>query len=76
MLDLIVSDAKLIAKVTVKIAIFGIVYTLTGLARLEATICTMKQKDGAIEIIPFDNKDKKNFGAAQTNFLKIVQDEK
>jgi len=76
MLDLIVSDAKLIAKVTEKTAIFGIVYTLTGLARLEATICTMKQKDGAIEIIPFDNKDKKNFGAAQTNFLKIVQDEK
>jgi len=76
MLDLIVSDAKLIAKVTEKVAIFGIVYTLTGLARLEATICTMKQKDGAIEIIPFDNKDKKNFGAAQTNFLKIVQDEK
>ena len=76
MLDLIVSDAKLIAKVTEKTAIFGIVYTLTGLERFDATVCAMNQKNGVIERITFDNKDKKNFGAAQTNFLKVVEDQK
>lgn len=75
-LDMIVSDAKLVAKITEKTAIFGIVYTLTGLERFDATVCAMKQKDGQIERIMFDNKDKKNFGAAQTNFLKVIEDQK
>ena len=75
-LDMIVSDAKLVAKITEKTAIFGIVYTLTGLERFDATVCAMKQKDGQIERIPFDNKDKKNFGAAATNFLKVMEDQK
>ena len=76
MLDLIISDAKLVAKVTEKTAIFGIVYTLTGLERFDATVCAMKQKDGQIEHFIFDNKDKKNFGASQTNFLKVIEDQK
>ena len=76
MLDLIISDAKLVAKITEKTAIFGIVYTLTGLERFDATVCAMKQKDGQIERIMFDNKDKKNFGASQTNFLKVIEDQK
>ena len=76
MLDLIVKDAKLFAKVTEKEAMFGIVYTMTGLARLEATVCKMKQKDGQMERIMFDNKDKKNFPASATNFLKLIDDEK
>ena len=76
MLDLIVSDAKLIAKVTEKTAIFGIVYTLTGLERFDATVCAMNQKNGVIERIAFDNKDKKNFDAKTTNFLKLIDDEK
>ena len=67
---------KLVAKITEKTAIFGIVYTLTGLERFDATVCAMKQKDGQIERIPFDNKDKKNFGAAATNFLKVMEDQK
>ena len=75
-LDMIVSDAKLVAKITEKTAIFGIVYTLTGLERFDATVCAMKQKDGQVERIPFDNKDKKNFGAAATNFLKVIEDQK
>lgn len=75
MLDLIISDAKLIAKITEKTAVFGIVYTLTGLERFDATVCAMNQKDGVIEKIAFDNKDKKNFGASQTNFLKIIEDQ-
>lgn len=76
MLNLIISDAKLIAKVTEKTAIFGIVYTLTGLERFDATVCAMNQKNGVIEKISFDNKDKKNFGAAQTNFMKVIEDQK
>jgi len=75
-LDMIISDAKLYAKVTDKYAVFGIVYTLTGLERFDATVCKMKQKDGQIERIMFDNKDKKNFDAKTTNFLKLIDDEK
>lgn len=75
-LDMIISDAKLIAKVTEKYAVFGIVYTLTGLERFDATVCKMKQKDGQIERMMFDNKDKKNFDAKTTNFLKLISDEK
>lgn len=73
-LDLIISDAQLLAKVTDKYAVFGIVYTLTGLEKLEATVCKMKQKDGQIERIMFDNKDKKNFDAKTTNFLKLIDE--
>ena len=72
MLDLIIADAKLYAKVTEKYAVFGIIYTLTGLEKFEATICLMKQKDGQIERIMFDNKDKKNFNAKTTNFMKLI----
>jgi hypothetical protein len=75
-LDMIISDAKLFAKVTDKYAVFGIVYTLTGLERFDATVCKMKQKDNQIERIMFDNKDKKNFDAKTTNFLKLIDDEK
>ncbi len=75
-LDMIISDAKLFAKITDKYAVFGIVYTLTGLERFDATVCKMKQKDGQIERVMFDNKDKKNFDAKTTNFLKLIDDEK
>lgn len=73
MLDLIVADAKLYAKVTEKYAVFGVVYTLTGLEKFDATVCLMKQKDGQIERIMFDNKDKKNFDAKTTNFMKLTE---
>jgi hypothetical protein len=76
MFDLIVKDAKIYAKITEKYAVFGMVYTLTGLNRLEATICKMNQKDYKVEVIMFDNKDKKNFDAKSTDFLKLINDEK
>ncbi len=72
MLDLIVTDAQLFAKVTEKEATFGIVYTLSGLEQFDATVCKMKQKDGQIEHIMFDNKDKKNFDAKTTNFVDLL----
>ena len=72
MLELIITDAQLFAKVTEKEATFGIVYTLTGLEQFDATVCKMKQKDGQIEHIMFDNKDKKNFDAKTTNFIDLL----
>jgi hypothetical protein len=33
----------------------------------------MKQKDGKIETIMFDGKDKKNFDAKTVNFMKIIE---
>lgn len=72
-LDMIVSDAKLYAKITEKYAVFGVVYTLTGLESLDATVCKMKQKDYQIETILFDNKDKKNFDAKTTNFIDLTK---
>ena len=73
MLELIIADAQLFAKVTEKEATFGIVYTLTGLEQFDATVCKMKQKDGQIERIMFDNKDKKNFNAKANNFIKLIE---
>lgn len=71
-LDMIITDAKLFAKVTEKEATFGIVYTLTGLEQFDATVCKMKQKNGQIERMMFDNKDKKNFDAKTTNFVDLL----
>jgi hypothetical protein len=74
MFDMIVSDAKIYAKITEKSAIFGIVYTLTGLEKFEATISAMKQKDGVVETILFDNSDKKTFSDKATDFLGIEKE--
>lgn len=71
-LDMIITDAKLFAKVTEKEATFGIVYTLTGLEQFDATVCKMKMKNGQIERMMFDNKDKKNFDAKTTNFIDLL----
>ena len=73
MLDLIIKDAQLYAKVTEKQAVFGIVYTMTGLESFDGTVCLMKSKNGAIESLPFDMKDKKNFDAKTTNFLDLIE---
>lgn len=72
MLNLIIKDAQLLAKITEKQAVFGIVYTLTGLEQFDATVCKMKQKNGQIEQIAFDNKDKKEFDAKTTNFIDLL----
>jgi hypothetical protein len=74
MFDMIVSDAKIYAKITEKSAIFGIVYTLTGLEKFEATISAMKHKDGVVETILFDNSDKKTFSDKATDFLGIEKE--
>ena len=72
MLDMIVKDAQIMAKITEKEGVFGMIYTLTGLEKFDATICKMKQKDGQIEHVTFDNKDKKEFDAQANKFLAII----
>lgn len=72
-LDMVISNAKLLAKVTEKYAVFGVVYVLTGLEEFDATVCKMKKKDNQIEHMMFDNKDKKNFDAKTTNFINLVE---
>lgn len=72
-MNLIVAKAQIMAKVTEKEASFGLIYTLTGLNQLDASICVMKQKDNVIEVIPYDSKDKTNFGAKATEFASLIQ---
>lgn len=71
-LELIITDAQIMAKVTEKEAVFGLIYTSTGLEKTDATICKMKAKDGSIEVMQFDPKDKKNFDAKTTKFLGLI----
>jgi len=72
-LNLVIKDAQLIAKVTEKEAMFGAVCTTTGLDKYDYPICKMKLKDGQIEHICYDPKDKKNFGAAATKFMSLTE---
>ena len=72
-LELIFTEAQIMAKVTEKEAVFGLIYTTTGLEKWDGTICKMKQKDGVIEVIGYDSKDKKNFDAKTTKFAALIE---
>lgn len=76
-MNLVVTDAKIVALVDKKQAMFGVVYTLTGLEKLDATICKLKrtEKDGHVSIthIDFDSDDNKNFNKEATNFKKMLK---
>lgn len=71
-LELIFTEAQIMAKVTEKEAVFGLIYTTTGLEKWDGTVCKMKQKDGVIESMPYDSKDKKNFDAKTTKFAALI----
>ncbi len=71
-LELIFTEAQIMAKVTEKEAVFGLIYTTTGLEKWDGTICKMKQKDGVIESMPYDSKDKKNFDAKTIKFAALI----
>lgn len=71
-LEMIFSQAQIMAKVTEKEAVFGMIYTTTGLEKWDGTICKMKMKDGVVEVMPYDSKDKKNFDAKTTKFVDII----
>ena len=72
-LDLIITEAQIMAKVSEKEAIFGVIYTCSGLEMYDAPICKMKLKDGKVEHMPYDSKDKKNFGAKDVKFLGVIE---
>ena len=76
-LGMIVSKAKVVGLCTKKHAMFGVVYTLTGLEVKDATICKIKrtEKDGhtSLESISFDSEDNKNFSKEDTNFKKHLK---
>jgi hypothetical protein len=76
-MSLVVTDAKLVALINKKQAMFGMVYTLSGLETLDATICKLKrvEKDGHTSIthIEFDSEDSKNFTKESTNFKKMIK---
>ena len=74
-LELAFTEAQIMAKVTEKEAVFGLIYTTNALVKWDETICKMKQKDGVIESIPYDSKDKKNFDAKTTKFAALVTQE-
>lgn len=75
-LDIIIKEAQIMAKIEEKEAVFGVIYTLTGLEKMDATVCKMKLKDGKVEHIMFDDKDKKNFDAKTTKFIGIIDESK
>lgn len=75
-LDVVIKDAVLMAKVEEKQAVFGVVYTCISLDKSEIPVCKMKLKDGVIEHIPYDSKDKKNFDAKTTKFIDLIDESK
>ena len=74
-LELAFTEAQIMAKVTEKEAVFGLIYTTNALVKWDETICKMKQKDGVIESMPYDSKDKKNFDAKTTKFATLITQE-
>lgn len=69
-MELIVSEAYVLARVTEKKALFGVVYLLNGMEELDATICRMTNKKGVIEAEMFDDKEFEN---NETKFLDIIE---
>jgi len=72
-MELVVSKAQIMAKVTEKEASFGLIYTTTGLNQWDLAICKMKQKDNVIEVLPYDSKDKQNFDAKTIKFASLIE---
>jgi len=71
-LELIITEAQIMAKVTEKEAVFGLIYTCNSLEKMDGTICKMTQKGGIIEVMAYDSKDKKNFDAKTTKFASLI----
>ncbi len=69
-MNLIITEAYVVARITPKKALFGVTYLLNGLERLDATICRMKQKDGKIVAEMFDDK---KFENNETKFLNLIK---
>jgi len=71
-LNMIISDAVVMARITEKYAYFGIIYTLNGLEQFDATVCKMDKPKNQITIKLFDDSDS-DFSNSNTNFIKIFK---
>lgn len=76
MLDLVIKDAMIMARITEKEAMFGVIYTCIDLDRCDIPVCKMKLKDNKVEVTIYDQKDKKNFSASATKFLDVIENYK
>ena len=76
-LSLVVAKAHIVAKVTKKHAMFGLVYVLNGLEKLDATIFRIKrtEKDGHVnlEAIMFDSEETKKLIANNVKFKNVIK---
>lgn len=71
-LSLIISEGKLVARITEKYAYFGIVYTLNGLEGFDATVCKIDQVNGKMTYSLFDDADSA-FSDKHTTFLNLIK---
>ena len=76
-MHLVVSKAYVVAKCSKKYCMFGLVYVLNGLEKLDATICKIKRKEedgyATLEVIEFDADDKKNFSGDDVKFKNVIK---
>ena len=76
-LSFMIRKAQIVAKVTKKDALFGVVYVCCGAETHSSPICKMKRKDkdghSCLDLIQYDPEDKKNFDKDSINFKKFIQ---
>lgn len=71
-LNLIISEATIMARIGEDYAYFGIIYTLTGLERFDATVLLLKKTEkGTIEK-QFDESDP-DFSNSKTKFATLIK---
>jgi hypothetical protein len=69
-LNLIISDAVIMARIGNGYAYFGVIYTLNGLEQFDATVCKMNKTKEKISVKLFDDSDP-DFSDKNTNFAKL-----
>tara|TARA_R110000803_G_scaffold202120_2_gene267130 strand:- start:3012 stop:3410 length:399 start_codon:yes stop_codon:yes gene_type:complete len=76
-LTFMVKKAQIVAKVTKKEALFGVVYVCCGAEVHTSPICKIKRKEQeggtSFKLIQYDPEDKKNFSKDLINFKKFIQ---
>jgi len=71
-LNLIISDAVLMARIGEDYAYFGIIYTLNGLEQFDATVCRMDKNKDEVTVKLFDDGDS-DFSDKNTSFAKLFK---
>lgn len=71
-LNLIISEAVIMARVSESYAYFGIIYTLNGLEQFDATVCRMDKAKEGISVKLFDDADP-DFSDKNTNFATLFK---